>query len=141
ADMRKLLITASVLALGAAMMPASAETIRWARNSDALTLDPHSQNQGTTHTFAHHIYETLGDRDVEGSLVPRLATEWTVKEGDPTVWVFKIREGVKFHDGADLTAEDVVFSLDRARSDKSNLKQLHSAVAGATAVDDHTVEV
>jgi len=139
--MRKLLITASVLALGLAVMPASAETIRWARNSDALTLDPHSQNQGTTHTFVHHIYETLVDRDVEGSLQPRLATEWKVKEDDPTVWVFKIREGVKFHDGSDFTAEDVVFSLDRARSEKSNLKQLHSAVESVTAVDDYTVEV
>ncbi len=139
--MRKLLLTASVLALGAAVMPASAETVRWARASDALTLDPHSQNQGVTHTFAHHIYETLVDRDVEGNLIPRLATEWAVKEGDPTVWVFTLRQGVKFHDGADFTAEDVVFSLDRARSDKSNMKQLHAGVQGVTAVDDHTVEV
>lgn len=139
--MRKLLLTASVLALGAAVMPASAETVRWARASDALTLDPHSQNQGVTHTFAHHIYETLVDRDVEGNLIPRLATEWAVKEGDPTVWVFTLRQGVKFHDGADFTAEDVVFSLDRARSDKSNMKQLHAGVEGVTAVDDHTVEV
>jgi peptide/nickel transport system substrate-binding protein len=68
--MRKLLLTASVLALGAMTMPASAETVRWARNSDALTLDPHSQNQGTTHTFMHHIYETLVDRDVEGNPHP-----------------------------------------------------------------------
>jgi peptide/nickel transport system substrate-binding protein len=120
---------------------ASAETLRWARNSDALTLDPHSQNQGTTHTFAHHIYETLVDRDTAGTLIPRLATEWSIKEGDPTTWVFKLREGVKFHDGADFTAEDVVFSLDRARSDKSNLRQLHAAVTGVTAVDDLTVEV
>ncbi|WP_421928704.1 ABC transporter substrate-binding protein [Neoaquamicrobium sediminum] len=139
--MRKLLLTASVLALGAAVMPASAETVRWARASDALTLDPHSQNQGVTHTFAHHIYETLVDRDVEGNLIPRLATEWAVKEGDPTVWVFTLRQGVKFHDGADFTAEDVVFSLDRARSDKSNMKQLHAGVQSVTAVDDHTVEV
>src|SRR5690606_26912597 len=141
AIMRKLLLTASVLALGAAVMPASAETVRWARASDALTLDPHSQNQGVTHTFAHHIYETLVDRDVEGTLIPRLATEWAVKEDDPTVWVFTLRQGVKFHDGADFTAEDVVFSLDRARSDKSNMKQLHAGVESITAVDDHTVEV
>lgn len=139
--MRKLLLTASAVALCAAAMPASAETVRWARASDALTLDPHSQNQGVTHNFSHHIYETLVDRDVEGTLIPRLATEWAVKEGDPTVWVFKLREGVKFHDGADFTAEDVVFSLDRARSEKSNLKQLHAAVQEVTAVDDHTVEV
>jgi len=139
--MRKLLLATTAIALAAAFSPASAETLRWARASDALTLDPHSQNQGVTHTFAHHIYETLVDRDVEGNLIPRLAVEWSVKEGDPTVWVFKLREGVKFHDGADFTAEDVVFSLDRARSEKSNLKQLHAAVQGVTAVDDLTVEV
>lgn len=120
---------------------ANAETIRWARSSDALTLDPHSQNQGVTHTFAHHIYETLLDRSVAGELQPRLATEWFIKDGDPTVWVFKLRQGVKFHDGADLTAEDVVFSLDRARSEGSNMKQLHAEVAEVRAVDDHTVEV
>lgn len=67
--MRKLLLTASVLALGAFTMPASAETVRWARASDALTLDPHSQNQGVTHNFNHHIYETLLNRDVEGNLI------------------------------------------------------------------------
>lgn len=120
---------------------ANAETVRWARSSDALTLDPHSQNQGVTHTFSHHIYETLLDRDTAGALTPRLATEWAVKEGDPTVWVFKLRQGVKFHDGADFTAEDVVFSIDRARSDKSNLKQLHAEVAEVRAIDDYTVEV
>lgn len=139
--MRKLLLTASVLALGVASMPASAETVRWARASDALTLDPHSQNQGVTHNFNHHIYETLLNRDVEGNLTPRLATEWFVKADDPNVWVFKLREGVKFHGGEDFTAEDVVFSLNRARSDKSNLRQLHADVADVVAVDDLTVEV
>jgi peptide/nickel transport system substrate-binding protein len=120
---------------------ASAETVRWARNSDALTLDPHSQNQGVTHTFAHHIYETLVRRNLDGSLAPRLATEWAIKDGAPDTWVFKLRPGVKFHDGADFTAEDVVFSIDRARSEKSNMRQLHAAVESAKAIDDHTVEI
>ena len=136
--MRKLLLTASVIALGAVVTPASAETVRWARASDALTLDPHSQNQGVTHNFNHHIYETLLNRDVEGNLIPRLATEWYIKADDPTVWVFKLREGVKFHGGQDFTAEDVVFSLNRARSDKSNMRQLHADVADVIAVDDLT---
>jgi peptide/nickel transport system substrate-binding protein len=139
--MRKLLLTASVLALAATAMPASAETIRWARGADALTLDPHSQNEGTTHTFAHHIYETLVWRDTEGTLIPRLATEWALKDGDDTTWVFTLREGVTFHDGAEFNAEDVVFSLDRARSERSNMRQLHADVESVTAVDDYTVEV
>ena len=120
---------------------ANAETVRWARSSDALTLDPHSQNQGVTHTLAHHIYETLLDRDVEGTLQARLATDWYIKEGDDTVWVFELREGVTFHDGSEFTADDVVFSLDRARSEGSNMKQLHAEVESITAVDDYTVEV
>lgn len=120
---------------------AAAETIRWARASDALTLDPHSQNQGVTHNFAHHIYETLVDRDVDGNLQPRLALSWELKADDPTTWVFKLREGVTFHDGATFTAEDVVFSLDRARSEKSNMRQLHVDVDQVIAVDDYTVEV
>jgi len=138
--MKKFLFTASLLALMAGVAPASAETIRWARVSDALTLDPHSQNQGVTHNFAHHIYETLVDRDVEGKLIPRLAVEWALAD-DPTVWIFKLRPGVKFHDGADFTAEDVVFSLDRARSEKSNMRQLHAGIESVTAVDDLTVQV
>ncbi|TKT80363.1 ABC transporter substrate-binding protein [Aquamicrobium sp. LC103] len=133
---------ASALLVSTALAGAAhAETVRWARASDALTLDPHSQNQGVTHNFNHHIYETLLDRDTDGNLQPRLATEWSVKADDPTVWVFKLREGVKFHDGADFTAEDVVFSLDRARSEGSNMKQLHAEVKEVVAIDDHTVEV
>lgn len=127
---------ASTMLVGAA----SAETLRWARQSDALTLDPHSQNQGVTHTFNHHIYETLLDRDVEGTLQPRLATDWYVKEGDETVWVFELREGVTFHGGEEFTAEDVVFSIERAKSDNSNMRQLHADVESVTAVDDYTVE-
>ena len=129
-------LLASTMLVGAA----NAETLRWARASDALTLDPHSQNQGVTHTLGHHIYETLLDRDVDGTLQPRLATEWYIKEGDPTVWVFELREGVTFHNGAAFTADDVVFSIERAKSENSNMRQLHAEVESVAAVDDLTVE-
>jgi hypothetical protein len=120
---------------------ADAETLRWARVGDALTLDPHSQNEGPTHTLNHHIYETLVGRALDGSLTPRLATEWEIDEDDDTVWVFKIREGVTFHEGQELTAEDVVFSLDRARTPPSGMAALHAAVEEVTAEDDYTVRV
>ncbi|MDO9527050.1 MAG: ABC transporter substrate-binding protein [Gemmobacter sp.] len=134
-------ICALLLATSAMTAPASAETIRWAKAADATTLDPHAQNLGTNHNFLHHIYETLVNRDVAGTLIPRLATDWAIKDGAPNVWVFKLREGVKFHDGADFTAEDVVFSLDRARTEKSNMRQLHVGIDKVVAVDDLTVEV
>ena len=98
---------AAAIALSASM--ASAETLRWARVGDALTLDPHSQNEGPTSTLLHHIYETLVGRATDGSLTPRLATEWFINPDDPTIWVFKLREGVTFHDGATFDASDVVF--------------------------------
>ena len=120
---------------------AAAETVRWARVGDSLTLDPHSQNEGPTHTVAHHIYETLVERELDGSLSPRLATDWGISEEDENVWYFTIREGVKFHDGSDMTVEDVVFSLDRARTLPSGMAALHAAVEEVTAVDDSTVHV
>ena len=137
--MRTIILAAGFAALGASV--AEAETIRWARISDALTLDPHAVNQAITGNFMHHIYETLVDANNDGEIVPRLATEWSLKEGDPNVWVFKLRPGVKFHDGADFTAEDVVFSIDRARSEKSFMRTLHANVESVSAVDDLTVEV
>ncbi len=137
----RLMMGTAAMVLALSSVAASAETLRWARVGDALTMDPHSQNEGPTHTLNHHIYETLVRRDVDGNLQPRLATEWEISEDDDTVWVFRIREGVTFHDGTPLTAEDVVFSLDRARTPPSGMAALHAAVEEVTAVDDHTVEV
>lgn len=132
--------TALALAAGHAA-PVDAETLRWARVGDALTLDPHSANEGPTSTLLHHIYETLVDRATDGSLEPRLATEWRIHPDDETIWEFTLREGVTFHDGTPMTADDVVFSLDRARAQTSDFRGLHAAVAEVTAVDDLTVHV
>jgi peptide/nickel transport system substrate-binding protein len=137
----QLMLGAAALALTLSTVAADAETLRWARVADALTLDPHSQNEGPTSTVLHHIYETLVRRDTDGSLQPRLATEWFIHPDDPTVWVFKLREGVTFHDGSPFTAEDVVFSFERVRHASSGFRALHAAVTGATAVDDFTVHV
>ncbi len=134
-------LSVSALALAMASAGVSAETLRWARVGDSLTLDPHSQNEGPTHTLAHHIYETLVDRALDGSLQPRLATEWSISPDDSSVWVFKIRQGVKFHDGSDLTVDDVVFSINRARTAPSGMAALHAAVTDVTAVDAETVHI
>src|SRR6056297_2143115 len=131
-------LTAALMA--GTTLAASAETLRWARAGDSLTLDPHAQNEGPTHTLAHQIYEPLIIRDMTGAFQAALATDWAPKEGDPNVWVFNLREGVSYHDGADFTAEDVVFSINRAQSENSNMKELLSSVVEVRAVDDYTVE-
>ncbi|WP_065334909.1 ABC transporter substrate-binding protein [Tritonibacter mobilis] len=133
-----LTLTSLLLASAA---PLSAETLRWARSGDALTLDPHAQNEGPTHTIRHQMYEPLIIRDVTGAFEPALATEWAPKEGDPNVWVFKLREGVKFHGGEDFTAEDVVFSFNRAKQENSDMKELIGSITEVRAVDDLTVEI
>ncbi len=135
---RHLLLAASVVALSAAAV--SAETIRWARAGDSLTLDPHAQNEGPTHTVAHQIYEPLIIRDMTGAFEAALATDWAPKADDPNVWVFNLREGVKFHDGADMNAEDVVFSFERAKTDDSDMKELLNSIVEIRAVDDYTIE-
>ena len=119
---------------------AAAETIRWARSQDTLTLDPHAQNEGPTHAFSHHVYEPLMQRDMYGDIIPLLATEWSVTD-DPTIWEFKLRQGVLFHDGSEMTADDVVFSLNRAMEPTSDMRGLLTSVADVIKVDDYTVHI
>ncbi|MEQ9259433.1 MAG: ABC transporter substrate-binding protein [Roseovarius sp.] len=138
--MKTRLILAAAL-LASTSVGASAETLRWARAGDSLTLDPHAQNEGPTHTLAHQIYEPLIIRDMSGAFQAALATDWAPKEGDPNVWVFNLREGVTYHDGAAFTAEDVVFSINRAKSENSNMKELLNSIVEVRAVDDLTVEM
>ena len=125
-----LLISASVFA----------ETLRWSSAGDALTMDPHAQNEGPTHAMNHQVYDTLVYRDLEMRLVPRLAVEWGVTD-DPSVWEFKLREGVRFHNGNPFTADDVVFSIMRAKHENADMKGLLTTVEEVTKVDDLTVRM
>ncbi|MEM7068711.1 MAG: ABC transporter substrate-binding protein [Pseudomonadota bacterium] len=139
--MRKMTTLVAVAALMSTTALASAETLRWARAGDALTLDPHAQNEGPTHTVRHQMYEPLIIRDTTGAFEPALATEWAPSADDPNVWTFKLRQGVKFHDGADFTAEDVIFSFERAKQPNSDMKELIGSIKEVRAVDDYTIEM
>jgi peptide/nickel transport system substrate-binding protein len=125
----------------AVVTDADARTLRWAAAGDSLTLDPHAQNEGPTHTMSHQIYEPLLQRDMEAQIIPALATDWYPLDDDPNVWEFKLREGVTFHDGAPFSADDVVFSLNRAMADSSGMKTLLASVEEVSKVDDYTVHI
>ena len=140
AALRGLITVGALAAMTGVATLASAETIRWARQGDSLTLDPHAQNEGPTHALAHQIYEPLLHRDMSAQIVPALAESWA-PTSDPKVWEFKLRQGVKFHDGAEFNADDVVFSLKRAMKKTSAMKELLSSVTDVVKVDDHTVHI
>src|SRR5688500_14166433 len=93
--------------------PSTAVTLRWAAQSDILTLDPHAQSHTTTSAILQHAYEGLVRYDSNFQIEPALAVSWSM--ASPTEWRFNLRKGVKFHDGAPLTAEDVVFSFERLK--------------------------
>jgi peptide/nickel transport system substrate-binding protein len=125
-------LPALFLAFSLATGPAAAETVlRWASQGDALTMDPHAQNEGMTVTMARQIYETLVFRTPALETAPGLATRWEMK--DPTTWVFTLREGVTFHDGTPFTADDVVFSIERAQTPPSDFRNTIDTIAAARA--------
>jgi peptide/nickel transport system substrate-binding protein len=117
-----------------------AETLRWARSMDASTLDPHALNNGPNHNLLHQIYEPLIIRTPDGKLQPTLATSWETTK-DPSVWEFKLRKGVKFHDGSLFTADDVVFSLQRARAPTSDMRALLVSITDVVKIDPFTVQI
>jgi peptide/nickel transport system substrate-binding protein len=140
---KRLFAFAAALVATTAMTFATVEArpLKWARSGDALTLDPHGQNEGPTTSLGQHLYEALTERDHTGKLGAGLATSWRVLPNDPTVWEFKLRPGVKFHSGATMTADDVVFSYERAMQPSSDFKGYLSSVEKVSKVDDMTVHI
>jgi peptide/nickel transport system substrate-binding protein len=137
---RRLLSGAAVFTLTLGLAAgADAATLHWASQGDALTFDPHAQNHGPTNTQTKQVYEALIVRAADQSMEPGLALSWEPVE--PTAWEFRLRQGVKFHDGADFTAEDVVFSFARAQAETSDFRGYITSIDRVEAVDDHTVVI
>ena len=107
----------------------AAKTLRYATQDEPQTLDPHSASLAVTTRLLSNVYEGLVFRDKDFKLVPWLALSWS--QPDALTWRFKLRPNVKFHDGASLTADDVVFSVERALSVNSQLKSTVQGVASA----------
>src|SRR6185437_1543240 len=121
---RKLTLAAALMGslVGAAALsaPAGAKTLRFAFQGTLNALDPYSLNETFTLGMLGNVYEGLTRRDKKLNVIPGLAESWEML--DPLHWRFHLRKGVKFANGDPFTADDVIFSADRVRSDGSDLK-------------------
>jgi peptide/nickel transport system substrate-binding protein len=136
--MKRLVGPALALAGALAFAAADAQTLRWASAGDPQTMDPHSQNESMTNMMNGQVYERLTRRDRQLKIVPGLATEW--QQVGPLTWRFKLRQGVKFHDGSPLTADDVVYSVQRGQMPTSQINNYAAGVGTAKKVDESTIE-
>jgi peptide/nickel transport system substrate-binding protein len=135
----KRVLTAAVCALGLMAGVAHAKTLRYAFQGDLRSLDPYTLNETFTLGALGNVFEGLTRRGKNLEILPGLAERWETPE--PTRWRFHLRKNVKFHNGEDFTADDVVFSADRVRAAGSNLLTRIPKDAKFVKVDDHTVDV
>lgn len=118
---------------------ASAQTLRWAGQSDILTLDPHAHNHPQTQTVLQQVYEGLTRYGTTNEVEAALATGWTQRNA--LTWRFFMRQGVRFHDGSPLSAQDVVFSIERLKEANSPASALLTGIRAVKRVDDFTVDI
>ncbi len=116
---------------------APAKNFRWSSQGDVVTQDPHGQDETFTKSINAMIYERLIMPGKDMSPTPWLATSW--KTISPTQRVFQLRKEVKFQDGTPMTADDVVFSFERAARSKQ-FRTYTSQAGTARRIDDYTVE-
>ena len=120
---------------------ASAQELKIGLSAELSAMDPHYHNVSPNNMLSRHIYEPLVGQDEKQALKPLLAESW--KAIDDTTWEFKLRQGVKFHDGTPFTADDVIATMQRAPNVPKSPSSFSAYVRGKefTKVDDFTVRV
>lgn len=117
---------------------ADANTLRFAEAMEITSMDPHAAREDFTLSLIGNVYEGLVRWNRELKLEPALAESWEALSD--TEWRFHLRKGVTFHNGNAFTADDVIFSYERAGSPGSPFAGLLEPIAQVTKVDDHTVD-
>ena len=137
---KRSVLTAATVALAASVLPAMAKPFKWAGSSDIQTMDIHSQNSALGNGIHGAVYESLvmfNSRTLK--VEPVLATSW--QQVSPTQMRFKLRQGVKFSDGSAMTADDVVYSLQRAMSKTSTYAIYTQGMDRIAKVDGETIDI
>ncbi|MBS7700191.1 ABC transporter substrate-binding protein [Chelatococcus sp. YT9] len=142
-SLRFALTLGTLAGLVIATQPATAQALRVATSYKLMTLDPHFADLGETNSLLSHVYERLVNQDAQLDPQPGLATSW--KRLSETQWEFKLREGVRFHDGSPFTAQDVIYSLTRIRDfltpPSGGYRSYAKAIKSVTAPDPLTVAI
>jgi peptide/nickel transport system substrate-binding protein len=137
-------LRALVVAFAVTIAPAlaTAQDLAIGLGANVTSIDPHFHNLSPNSAVATHIFDRLILKDEQQRLMPGLATEW--KAIDDTTWEFKLRRGVKFHDGSDFTADDVVSMLKRVPwvpNSPSSFRIYTQAVVGWEILDPYTIRL
>ena len=139
-------VAATLGTAGFDLSPAAAAAVEARRQTGTLrvaweipaTLNPLTASSDTEISFLNAIYDYLIDTDANSQLIPRLAESWEISD-DGLIYTLKLRDGVKFHDGSDLTPEDVLWTFDYHRAAEGTVAGLLSNVTGIEAGDGNTV--
>ena len=140
--MKLRIIAASALSVCLALgtVAVHAKTFKWSSASDISTWDIHSQNNALQNGIHAAVYESLVYYNSQTfKIEPVLATAWT--QVSPTQLRVTLRTGVKFHDGSNFTADDAVFSIQRAMAPTSNFTPYIQGIDRVVKVDDRTIDV
>jgi peptide/nickel transport system substrate-binding protein len=136
--MKKLMVGFATIALLFSVINAKILNIGVA--AGAQSMDPYFMNNDDTNSILGNIFDNLISFDKDLKTHANLAESWS--NPSPTVWIFKLRKGVKFQNGNTFNADDVVFSYDRVRNwDKSAFKSKVNMIKSVTKVDDYTVKM
>ena len=117
---------------------AAKDTLTWVQAADVTSLDPHVGKETPAVTVTSQIFDTLLTMDENNEPAPLLAESF--EQLDERTSEFKLRQDVKFHDGEAMTADDVVFSLNRAR-ESNYVSYVVDAISEVEKKDDYTVIV
>src|SRR6185436_9013554 len=140
--MRKFALCIATLLLAIMAGAAFAADLVIGRATEQSSIDPLFSRSGTNYSTSGQIFDRLVLNDAHNQLHPALAISW--RRLDPTTWEIKLRDKVKFHDGSDFSADDVVYSLDRARNVPNSPASFAGAVASIVnmrALDRLTVQL
>ena len=115
------------------------DTLTWAQGADVTSLDPHQGKETPAVEVTCQIFDTLVVVDPETNEIKgQIAESW--EQTDDLTYVFKIRQGIKFHDGSDLTSEDVVASITYAKT-CPEVNLYNGSILTVEAVDEYTVKM